>query len=198
MVLSLKPSTKLFSFDVRFMLYAYNLLRNIVKLSINNYDKSYVLVKYLRLFEMKERLKDLMDILHVNKSTLAADMGLTPSAITDFFKGRSSNLSSSSLGKIAVKYRVNLNWLLTGEGEMLLSDKPISHEVPTAHMESADLELLKDIIEIVTDIQNKKGLKVPGAKFAEIIFLLYEDLKNDKEINDNVKERALKLINIAG
>jgi transcriptional regulator with XRE-family HTH domain len=145
---------------------------------------------------MKERLKDLMDVLGVNKSTLASDMGLTPSAITDFFKGRSLNLSSSSLGKIAEKYHVNLNWLLTGEGEMFLpKNNTILPDVKDFPLE--DRQMIKDIIESVTNIFNERNLSLPGKKMSELIFLLYDDLKNESVKSDTIKERALKLIKIA-
>lgn len=69
---------------------------------------------------MRDRLKDLMSELDVTQSSFAKEIGLTPSAITDYLKGRANSLSSTVLAQISERYKVSLNWLLTGEGEMFL------------------------------------------------------------------------------
>lgn len=71
------------------------------------------------------RLKNLLKELDLNQTEFAKAISISPGNISDIMTGRSKP-SLVTLKKIAEKFNVNLNWLLTGEGEMFItSNLPI-------------------------------------------------------------------------
>lgn len=74
-----------------------------------------------RFIEAYEQL--LNDGLVPDKKTFAANIGVSPSMITEIHKGRSS-VGTTAIQNIVLSYGVSAEWLLTGEGDMLKSDKP--------------------------------------------------------------------------
>ena len=96
---------------------------------------------------MRDRLKQLLSTMGINQSTFASSIGLTPSAITDFFKGRSSGLSSTALVKVVGQYNVNLNWLLTGDGDMFLSGERQSGSSEPVRRRDPEVERIADLVE---------------------------------------------------
>lgn len=70
------------------------------------------------------RLKILIDTLELSQKAFAEKLGISPNVLTELFKGRSKGLSEQTLIAIANEFKVNLNWLLTGHGDMFLSGKP--------------------------------------------------------------------------
>ena len=71
---------------------------------------------------MKEQLKHLIEHLDLNQKKFGQSIGLSAQAISEIMNDRSKGLSSATLIKIKSKYGVNLNWLLTGEGEIFLKE----------------------------------------------------------------------------
>ena len=69
-----------------------------------------------RFIEAYERL--LKDGVVANKKEFAANVGVSPSMITEISKGRSS-VGTSSIQNIVFMYNISAEWLLTGRGEML-------------------------------------------------------------------------------
>lgn len=67
-------------------------------------------------------LKILRDYLNLSQANLAENLSLTTSAIGLVEKNR-SNLKIDNLVKISELYNVNINWLLTGKGEIFIEDK---------------------------------------------------------------------------
>ncbi|MCL2154162.1 MAG: helix-turn-helix domain-containing protein [Leptospirales bacterium] len=67
------------------------------------------------------RLKKLLDILKIRQNQFALSVDLSPSYISDMITGKKTGFSTETLVKITELYRVNLTWLLTGEGEMFVS-----------------------------------------------------------------------------
>lgn len=109
-------------------------------------------------------------------------------------------LSANLMQKLYLKLNVSLDWLLTGQGDMYLGETrhALPANLPThGSFSDEDIKLLKEIIETVVDLFEKEDLTLPGHRFAELIILLFEDLKKDIINIDNVKERALRLIKIA-
>lgn len=64
---------------------------------------------------MKERILILIDYLGLNVSTFERNCGLSNGAVDKM----GNNTRRSTLDKISNVYPVNINWLLTGDGEML-------------------------------------------------------------------------------
>ncbi len=67
-----------------------------------------------------ERLKKVRAILGFSQGELAESLGITQNIIS-FCESGKRELSKSVLLKISEKFNVNINWLLTGQGEMFLS-----------------------------------------------------------------------------
>jgi transcriptional regulator with XRE-family HTH domain len=69
---------------------------------------------------MKERLKSIMKLLKYSNVKLAKEAGVTEGTIRNILNGSVNTISQPILEHLA-KHRVNLNWLLTGEGEMFIA-----------------------------------------------------------------------------
>lgn len=70
---------------------------------------------------MGKRLKQLLEALKIKQNQFAQSVDVSPSHVSDILTGRRNGFSIEVVVKIAELYNVNLNWLLTGEGEMFTS-----------------------------------------------------------------------------
>lgn len=87
------------------------------------------------------------------------------------------------------KSGVNVNWLLTGEGPMLLSEQV---RVRPLHLDA--LQMVVELVENEIVARGGPG-RLDAAKKAELISLLYEDvLEHEGELNRN---RVLRLLKFA-
>jgi len=68
------------------------------------------------------RIKEIIQFTGLNQKEFAEKIGISGNAITELLKGRSKGLSEQSLYALVKNFNVNINWLLTGEGEMFVSD----------------------------------------------------------------------------
>lgn len=69
---------------------------------------------------MVNRFIRVFKTLNLRKNEFAAELGLTPAAVSDIMHGRVKKISGSVVELLKVKYKVNPAWLNTGEGEMFL------------------------------------------------------------------------------
>ncbi len=72
---------------------------------------------------MKDKLIQLFKVLKTNQKEFASKIGISPSRLTEVISGRTKALSAEAVASISREYGVNLNWLLTGEGDMFLPGK---------------------------------------------------------------------------
>lgn len=79
---------------------------------------------------------------------------------------------------------INANWLLTGEGPMLLKDL-----APPA--QAVDQAILEGVIEAIEE--RLQGRKLKAAKKAELIALVYETIAQDGACEPAVLERFIRL-----
>ncbi len=70
---------------------------------------------------MKERMRNIREVLGLTQKEFAARLEIPYTTISKYEHGNIKP-SSDILSKIGRSYNVNLHWLLTGEGEMLLQD----------------------------------------------------------------------------
>jgi transcriptional regulator with XRE-family HTH domain len=70
---------------------------------------------------MGERILILIKAIGVTQKRFAETAGISQSGLTELIKGRTSSLSSESIASIYRSFNVNPQWLLTGDGEMFLS-----------------------------------------------------------------------------
>lgn len=72
---------------------------------------------------MNERLRQLIQAIGISQKSFAERIKVKQAFISDIVNGRTKGFSIETLSEIAFKFNVNLNWLLTGEGEMFLPGK---------------------------------------------------------------------------
>jgi SOS-response transcriptional repressor LexA len=69
-----------------------------------------------------DRFKETREKLGLNQSELARSIGANPSIMSDIERG-DKEPSKKIISALIVKYRINSNWLLTGEGDMYIKDE---------------------------------------------------------------------------
>jgi SOS-response transcriptional repressor LexA len=79
----------------------------------------------------------------VSKKEFAESIGLSPSVIGDFLYGRLKSISTEAVSSIYKVYNVNPTWLLTGEGEMFVSDLP-TNTIPLLSRRDRIIEALPE------------------------------------------------------
>lgn len=111
-----------------------------------------------------KRLLELIDKLGMNQKSFADALGITGAAITEVVKGRTKGLSEQTLSAIALKFNVNLNWLLTGKGEMFLPGKESKKEAPPESAKS-----IKDTESRYGHVEKKECEKRKNHRGFEVI-----------------------------
>jgi|GEM_PF-1719687 transcriptional regulator with XRE-family HTH domain len=102
---------------------------------------------------MYTRFKTIMSALELKNKELAKELGITPAAVSDITNGRVKKISGSILIILKLKFKVNPDWLLTGEGEMFLTSPPGSHSQGRKEETPASKVMQND-----ADNENKNGL----------------------------------------
>lgn len=152
--------------------------------------------------DIKERFRRIMEREHLNATAFAESIGVAASTISHILSGRNKSLSTDVILRLHAKYEdINLQWLITGEGNM--SNSPLSsNDVPddyplfAQNAENPNISLsnpknLKEMplgqaksSHINTDIQNLIHIQKPSRKITEIrIFFddnTYEIFKPEK------------------
>ena len=67
---------------------------------------------------MNYRFKEIIAAIGLKNKELARELGITPAAVSDIVNGRVKNISGSLLILLQLKFNINPDWLLTGEGDM--------------------------------------------------------------------------------
>lgn len=73
--------------------------------------------------DLGKRLIKVCRALGIDKKDMAKAAGIVPGYMTDLCKGNRTNPGIAVVYKIAKHYRVSLDYILLGEGEMFLPDK---------------------------------------------------------------------------
>jgi len=79
-----------------------------------------------------DRFKELRENLRFNQSELARLIDANPSIISDIERGEKEP-SKKIISALIIKYKINSNWLLTGEGEMFIKSADVTtvgHQIP--------------------------------------------------------------------
>lgn len=72
---------------------------------------------------MKERFIEILKAISLKNKDMAAELGVSPNAITEVTKGRTKNIPNTWLTWLAENYNVNMNWLITGQGSRFVKNK---------------------------------------------------------------------------
>lgn len=73
-----------------------------------------------------DRIKELMNALGLNTTSFAKEIGVSWTSVNNYTKGRVPD--GRTLISIQQKFGVNINWLLSGKGKMLLSNNHTVNE----------------------------------------------------------------------
>ena len=80
---------------------------------------------------MKDRIKEILDSQGLNATQFAQKVNINVSALSHILSGR-NNPSYDALQKIIVNFPgINVEWLMTGQGEMYKENLPIQQEEVT-------------------------------------------------------------------
>lgn len=104
---------------------------------------------------MNERLKELRHKLNISQKKLGEKIGLTQGTIADIERGKSS-LTSRSAKEICRVFRVNPQWLETGEGEMFnTSGKTFLDQLAEEkNLDTRTKNLISSIINLPPETRN--------------------------------------------
>ena len=95
---------------------------------------------------------------------------------------------------------VSLDWLLTGEGPKCRDEsinKVGKRQVSAGSSSPPNLDLMREVIEDVEELFNKKKLSLPPQKKAELIILLYEEVLEDESKKEVLGGKILRLAKLA-
>lgn len=140
----------------------------------------------------KETINAILLQENITGSQLAKDIGLTrPQAIYDLLNGKVLKVSARMANLIhSAKPMYNLDWLLTGEGEMLNGDIPatsIKTERPNEQLDS--LSVINRLIEI----NAQKDAEIRGLRQAyEHLARCFEKFANGEAITTS-KRKAISI-----
>ena len=76
---------------------------------------------------MKERLAQLIEELGILKKDFADSIGVSTGNLSDWLSGKTEP-SAKPLARISEKYKINLNWLVVGNGPMFLETTTIADQ----------------------------------------------------------------------
>ncbi len=134
-----------------------------------------------------ERLKLLRKRLELSQETLAQTTGVSLVSLKKYEASKAIP-GGEALGNLA-KTGVNLNWLLTGEGKMLLSDVDDETGKPL------DTERLARMLAIVEDVLAGRHLQLAPDKKARLVGVLYDRETAPKRGERTELNQLLDLIN---
>lgn len=119
-----------------------------------------------------ERLKKLIEILGLSQAEFARSIDLKPAFISDLINQRAKSFSQESLLKLRVAHNVNPLWLISGEGQMLITELEMKTDLETDHYRSLlrkiktrpQIEVLLESLMEVSDSE-LEALRVVIEKF---------------------------------
>lgn len=131
-----------------------------------------------------DRLKYLVD---TKARGIAADfareIGVAPATFHYYLKGRAP--SFDVLEGMCNAYSININWFITGDGEIHKCESSSSEEL------TMNLEVLQQIIEWVEERLESEGKELAPDKKAQFIALAYEYFVTPEE-GDEVDDKGMK------
>lgn len=113
---------------------------------------------------MGKRLKQLLEALRIKQNQFAQSVGVSPSHVSDVLTGRRNGFSTEVVVKIAELYKVNLHWLLTGEGDMFISspDKVVENDMLKTTSQKGHLVGIDGEVETFPDITDPEQISRTG------------------------------------
>lgn len=144
--------------------------------------------------KISDRFKQIREYFHLSQPQAAEKFDILLATWKKYEKGPSEPGSGALKG--LAKGGVNINWLVTGNGPMLLSEltqaKQDKAPVPNSPI---DYVLLRDLIEMLERALDTRNLMLEPPRKAATIQIMYEYCKLDKETTvPEMVDRILKLV----
>ncbi len=123
------------------------------------------------------RLKFLVEKLANGKHTsFAKKCGIPPSTMQTYITGTSIP-KADHLEKLYSAYRINLNWLLVGEGEPFLDEeKPVGEEKKIELEKPAEVIYFDDATEILMEAENEMNVTLNDQQRQTVLKILRKEL----------------------
>lgn len=141
---------------------------------------------------ISDRLKEVRTKLELTQPAAASKFNIPLSTWKQYEKGPSEPGSGALRG--LAEEGININWLLTGQGPMLLADLAPKSEAPEPSS-PVNYELLTSLIEMLERILDERNLMLAPARKAAAIQIMYEYCMLDQQAaTPATVEKFLKLV----
>lgn len=131
--------------------------------------------------DIKDRLSHIIKIIGVTKKRLSEECEVSRGHFFNYLNGKQEP-SSTFYKNLKKQYPwVNIEWLITGEGEPDLRKTMIQTSTPPP----VDIELLKSVIAGVEEGLENIGKELDPERKAQLITLLYEHFHKSGEKTDS-------------
>lgn len=102
---------------------------------------------------MVDRIKEIRQKIFVSQSNMEDCLNLSRNTLSAYERGKAF-FKPHTLQLLASKYNININWLLTGQGNMLLSDEDKANNNELIQQQQdrikelqAQVDLLKELLQ---------------------------------------------------
>lgn len=131
-----------------------------------------------------ERIKIFATMSNLKIAKFERMIGVNQNTIQTAIK-RNSNMSDETLSKIIVKFpNLNINWVLTGKGKMLLSEEFTQED--RSEIEEPDFEEVLQLIKVIDDKDISILLQEKIFKLYQLNSQLKSDLLRIYRLTDNL------------
>ncbi len=117
------------------------------------------------------------------------ELGVMPGHLSASINNPEFDLPHDTIIRFCIRRGISTDWIYTGEGEMLRGKRVKS---PTV-----DLHFLKEIVETIEKVFQKEDLHLSPRKKADLIALLYDELKEEPSKQSLLKGKIIKLVKLA-
>lgn len=148
--------------------------------------------------EIGQRMAQARKAIDLTQEEFGKAVGGSKPGIQDNEKGKTLPGGKVLFG--FVKAGINVNWVLTGEGPMLLADLGTNAldagtSRPWKAAEPFNPAVLEDVIQGLEKVLSDAGRVLPPAKKAEVIALLYQEIAEIEDAESR-RNRVLHLVRL--
>lgn len=139
------------------------------------------------------RLRELRRVLgDLDRDFMADKLGVSKTTLGNYEKGESEP-TVSVLNSYYVNFSVNIFWIVTGEGEMFMSDQTseLSRETPELRRKA---EAFHDIKQLIKKIHEGNELNLPSKRLDDMAIKALNAIDNDGVELADVNEVAAWLV----
>ena len=127
---------------------------------------------------MKERLSESIRLLSLNKTKFAKEIGVSSGNLTDWIKGRTKP-TAEVLVRIHEKFNININWLLTGKGDIFVKEKKFVQPFPNERRKEFREEYMYVLYQMIIKLdlkQREKLMDIISTVFDQPIVYKHEEI----------------------